>query len=46
MGISITTYKLRNSFDKQYANMLIAGFNEMLRHCRDDYLTKEDKTSI
>lgn len=36
MGITITTYKLKNSSDKQAANLIIAGFTGMLKHWWDN----------
>ncbi|KAH0654227.1 hypothetical protein KY289_031905 [Solanum tuberosum] len=46
MGVAITAYKMRNSTDKDAANMIIAGFTGMLKHWWDNYCTDEVKHLI
>nr|XP_009601633.1 uncharacterized protein LOC104096888 [Nicotiana tomentosiformis] len=46
MGISITTYKIIGSSDKEAASMIVAGFTGMLRHWWDNYFTEDLKQAI
>ena len=46
MGMNVTTYKWKNSMDKQAANKLVAGFTETLRNWWDNYLTYQNRADI
>ena len=46
MGMNVTTYKWKNSTDKQAANRLVAGFTGTLRNWWDNYLTYQNRADI
>ena len=46
MGMNVTTYKWKNSTDKQAANRLVAGFTGTLRNWWDNYLTDQNRADI
>ncbi|KAG5595162.1 hypothetical protein H5410_036394 [Solanum commersonii] len=46
IGMAITTYKMRNSSDKQSATLITAEFTGTLKNWWDNYLTKDNRKSI
>ncbi|KAG5576684.1 hypothetical protein H5410_056818 [Solanum commersonii] len=46
MGMAITTYKMKNLFDKQVATLITVGFTGKLKNLWDNYLTEDNRQKL